>query len=147
MSLVLTLVLIVTSIVFYVYAPDLVPIRFNGVGEVSSWGPKGICFVLTVVGALGGILLLWAAYDHKYVNIPARIRPECRMHQLVLVGKMARIVAVIFNLLFLSILFSMAVVSFHLDCPWHGLISDILGAMLLMVILVFTVWINRVGRR
>ncbi len=146
-SLVLMLVLIVASIVFYVYAPEQVPMRFNLLGEVTSWGSKDTCFILTAAGVLGVLLCLFSAYNHKYIHIPVRIRPECRIRQLMLMGRMMRVVAILIGLLFLNILFSMAAICFDFAGAWHSVLPQVIVIVLLVVILVFTVWINRIGRR
>lgn len=146
-ALVLTLVLIAAFIVFYVHAPEQVPSRFSLSGEVTSWGTKETCFIFMVSGILGSFLCLLAAYNYKYIHIPVRIRPECRMRQLMLMGRMSRILAVLLNLLFLSVLFSMTVVCFGLDCAWHGVVSEIVAVLVFVDVIVYTVWINWIGKR
>lgn len=106
-SLVLAICLVILSILFYLKSPEQVPVHFNAAGKVDGWGGKNMYFFLMLLGLLAIAICNYAAYNHKMVNLPTRLKPECLPQQLTLLGRMMRLLAIWIGVIFITILFSM----------------------------------------
>lgn len=122
-------------------APDTVPTHFNLEGKADSWGsPTTIlfpCIITTVVGA--GLLL--AAYFPHTINIPVEVKTP---RQVVLVIRMARVMALEILLLTLALAFISLGSSIGHE---PGIIAPvfIVVGVLSLTCIVFTVLVYRAG--
>ena len=91
LALVMGVVLLVLTGVFYVEAPETVPSHFNATGEADGWSGKYIYWVMAVVFLLSMVLCATAAYNRNLVNLPIRLKEPVFYRQIGLIGRMCRI--------------------------------------------------------
>lgn len=146
LSLVLATCIIVLTFVFYQDAPDQIPIHFNAAGQVDGWGGREDMFLIMGLGILCIGLCNYAAYNHKLVNLPIRLKPECLSQQLTLLGRLMRILALMLGGLFLTILFSMVAPQMGIDTEEWNYVPLIWVAVLIGLIIIYSIKIDRLGR-
>lgn len=146
LSLMLVICMVVLSILFYQYAPEQIPIHFNAAGVADGWGGKGEFFFVMFMGILVIGLCNYAAYNHKLVNLPIRLKPECLPQQLTLLGRMMRILALVLGMLFLTILCSMAAPQLGIRTEDWSFVPLIWLLAMLVLLIVYSVKIWKVGR-
>lgn len=145
-SLVLVICIIVLTIVFYQHAPEQISIHFNAAGQADGWGDKSGIFFIMGMGLLCIGLCNYAAYNHKLVNLPIRLKPECLPQQLTLLGRMMRILALVLGMLFLTILCSMAAPQLGIRTEDWNIVPIIWLLAVVFLITFYSIQIWRIGQ-
>lgn len=107
-SLAMGILIITLSIVFYLHAPERIPIHFTGTGKIDNWSEKYMYFVLMGIAIFMMILLNYSAYNYKLFNLPFKLNPDRLSYQSSLLGTMSRILSLLTGGLFMSILWMTA---------------------------------------
>jgi uncharacterized membrane protein len=146
LALVMGVVLLVLTGVFYVEAPETVPSHFNATGEADGWSGKYIYWVMAVVFLLSMVLCATAAYNRNLVNLPIRLKEPVFYRQIGLIGRMCRIMTLGMGLIWLAVLLAMSseVLGFSsiaCACMIGGSV-----ALMLTVVLFYTLKIWWIGR-
>lgn len=138
--------LLVLTGVLYNKAPDTVPSHFNFAMEADAWSDKGIYWLLAGVMLVGMAICASAAYNRKLVNLPIRLKEPVFYRQIGLIGRMCRIMTLVFSLIWLAVLLAMS--ASFIGMPEDVAITFIPVAVALMlgVVLFYTLKIWWIGR-
>lgn len=143
----MALIFVIFTIILYIGAPEQVPIHFNLAGEPDGWSDKNAYWGVMFLILLSMALCNMAAYNHKMVNLPFRLRPECLSQQLALVGRMVRILSLLLGILGFVLLFMTSAPQLKMESSdWNPLFIVILCAITIDIIF-YTIQIWRIGKR
>lgn len=145
-SLVLGIFLVALAFVLHRHLPDLVPVHFNALGEADRWGDKDAIFELLAFGMAIMAICSVAAYNYKMVNLPFFLNPACLAQQATIIGRMMRILSVLCGLLFVVLMLMTAIPQWGMRSVLVFLLWAIVAGIT-VVLIVYTVWIYRKGRR
>ena len=140
-----TLLLVLTG-VLYSKAPDTVPSHFNLAMEADNWSGKGVYWVLAVIMLIGMVVCSSAAYNRKLVNLPIRLKPEVFYRQIGLIGRMCRIMTLVFGLIWLAVLLAMSASFIGLPADVTVVMIPMVVVLMLGVVLFYTLKIWWIGR-
>ena len=131
--LVMMIVVWALIIKFYVSAPDIVPVHFDGAGHATSYDSKLAAIFPCIFTTIGAVVAMSGAYFPHRINMPFKIT---NIRQVQLAITMVRIMGIILLVLTFVIGWSM------LDSINHGgpsavPILSVVGAMF-VVIIIFT---------
>lgn len=140
-----TLMLILTG-VLYSKAPDTVPSHFNMAMEADAWSGKEVYWILAVMMVIGMIICASAAYNRKLVNLPIRLKPAVFYRQIGLIGRMCRIMTLVFGLIWLAILLAMSADFIGLPVDVASALIPLSVMLMIGVALFYTLKIWWIGR-
>lgn len=138
--------MLVLTGVLYNQAPDVVPTHFNLAGDADGWGGKGFYWVLAIIMLVCMVISASAAYNRKLVNLPIRLKQAVFYRQIGLIGRMCRIMTLVFGLIWLTVLLAMS--ASFIGLPEDVAVSFIPMSVLLMigVVMFYTLKIWWIGR-
>lgn len=145
-ALMIAIVAMVLTGVFYSQAPDTVPSHFNVMGEADGWSNKSIYWIMALIFLVGMGICATAAYNRKLVNLPVRLKEPVFYHQIGLIGRMCRVMTIGMGLIWLVCVLSMSAEMLHI--PTWACALMILGGVFLMLgsVLFYTLKIWWIGR-
>ena len=142
----MAVLLLVLTGVLYSKAPDTVPSHFNLAMEADAWSGKGVYWVLAVIMLIGMAICSSAAYNRKLVNLPIRLKPEVFYRQIGLIGRMCRIMTLVFGLIWLAVLLAMSASFIGLPADVTVVLIPMVVVLMLGVVLFYTLKIWWIGR-
>ncbi len=143
---VVAVAMLVLTGVLYAKAPETVPCHFNYAGEVDGWAGKGIYWFLAISMLIGMLVCACAAYNHKLINLPIRLKSAVIERQRLLLSRMCRILTICFGLMWFAILLAFSVPFVELThetamlCVYTGVFL-MLGIILFYVLRIW--WVGR----
>lgn len=146
LGLVMAVVMLVLTGVFYAQAPDTVPSHFNVMGQADGWSGKEVYWFMAIVFLLIMVVSATAAYNRKLVNLPIRLKEAVFYRQIGLIGRMCRIMTLGMGMIWLTVLLSIS--SEMLGISPIACACMIGGSVVLMlsVVLFYTLKIWWIGR-
>jgi len=133
-TVVLTVIVWVVIVLALRKAPDVVATHFDAFGRPDDYGSKLTMLFPCIVISVMGLCMLAGAYFPHTVNLPVGIG---NMRQALLVSRMMRIMAVIFEFLTLAIAFG------SLHQPPTVVPVLVLVGLLIAVLIVFVILIRK----
>lgn len=146
LSLCLLIVIIALTIVFYRGAPERIPIHFNFSGEADGWGGRGFYLIISLTGIIIMGVCNWGAYHYKMLNLPSRLNPARLVQQIRWIGHMMRTLSVLFGLLFITILFMMALPQLGVSLAWFDKVFLFWMPVISLVLFIYTLLIWKAGK-
>lgn len=145
-ALAMAVIMLVLTGMLYSKAPDIVPTHFNFAGEADGWEGKVFYWILAAIMLVGMAICASAAYNRKLVNLPIRLKEPVFYRQIGLIGRMCRIMTLVLSLMWLAILLAMS--ASFIGMPEDVAITFIpmTVALMLGVILFYTLKIWWIGR-
>lgn len=145
-ALMIAIVTMVLTGVFYFQAPDTVPSHFNVMGEADGWSNKSIYWIMALIFLVGMGICAMAAYNRKLVNLPVRLKEPVFYHQIGLIGRMCRVMTIGMGLIWLVCVLSMSAEMLHI--PAWVCAMTIFGGVFFMLgtVLFYTLKIWWIGR-
>lgn len=145
-ALLIAIVAIVLTGVFYFKAPDEVPSHFNVIGEIDGWSDKSVYWLMALIFVLGMAICASAAYNRKLVNLPIRLKESVFYRQIGLIGRMCRIMTIGMGVIWMAVVFSMS--AGFLGISTTTCVCMIGGGVILMIgtVLFYTMKIWWIGR-
>ena len=145
-ALAMAVLLLILTGVLYSKAPDTVPIHFNITGVTDDWGDKNFYWILAGVMLFGMAICASAAYNRKLVNLPFRLKEEVFYRQIGLIGRMCRIMTLVFGLIWLAVLLAMSASFIGLPADVTVVLIPVAVVLMLGVVLFYTLKLWWIGR-
>ena len=107
-ALILFIVAWMVTLYIYQKTNGQIPTHFNMNGVATQWSSKDSIWGISLVFSLSCLISATAAYNHKLVNLPIRLKAEVLERQLFLIARMCRCMTILLSVLWISALVSIA---------------------------------------
>lgn len=133
----LVIVMLVMTAIFYKISPDTVPSHFSFTGEANDFSDKSFYWQISGMFVLFMLINFFAAYypDKNTVRLPIRSK-NMSPRQMMLAGRMCRIINIGLAMLWFSIIFSATTKTLGIDKAF----VTIINVTAIMILIIPSIW-------